>query len=215
MPETTPSEPTAKPTAKWRIPLVIGAVLAGAVIGYVGVSGLRHPAGGDVACNSAVDLAKKIAPLAHGEVAALTMATTPLRLPDLTFEDANGQPKKLSDWRGKTVLVNLWATWCVPCIKELPTLDALAAREAGKLQVVVVNEDLEGARVVAPFLQKRPLKTLKPWMDTNNALMIPLKASSLPTTVLYSADGKQVWRIARDMDWSGPEAAALIAQAGG
>ena len=81
MPETTPSEPIVKPTAKWRIPLVIGAVLAGAVIGYVGVSGLRHPAGGDVACNSAVDLAKKIAPLAHGEVAALTMATNPLRLP--------------------------------------------------------------------------------------------------------------------------------------
>ena len=104
MPETPPPESTTRPTAKWRIPLVIGAVLVGAVIGYVGISGLRHPAGGDIACNSAVDLAKKIAPLAHGEVAALTMATTPLRLPDLAFEDANGQPKKLSDWRGKTVL---------------------------------------------------------------------------------------------------------------
>jgi thiol-disulfide isomerase/thioredoxin len=136
-------------------------------------------------------------------------------IPTVEIRNADGQPAKLSDLKGKPLLVNLWATWCVPCIKELPTLDALAAREAGKLQVVVVNEDLEGARVVTPFLQKRPLKTLKPWMDTNNALMIPLKASSLPTTVLYSADGKQVWRIARDMDWSGPEAAALIAQAGG
>jgi thiol-disulfide isomerase/thioredoxin len=136
-------------------------------------------------------------------------------IPTVEIKNADGQPAKLSDLKGKPLLVNLWATWCVPCIKELPTLDALAAREAGKLQVVVVNEDLEGARVVAPFLQKRPLKTLKPWMDTNNALMIPLKASSLPTTLLYSADGKQVWRIARDMDWSGPEAAALIAQAGG
>jgi thiol-disulfide isomerase/thioredoxin len=136
-------------------------------------------------------------------------------IPTVEIRNADGQPARLSDLKGKPLLVNLWATWCVPCIKELPTLDALAAREAGKLQVVIVNEDLEGARVVAPFLQKRPLKTLKPWMDTNNALMIPLKASSLPTTVLYSADGKQVWRIARDMDWSGPEAAALIAQAGG
>jgi thiol-disulfide isomerase/thioredoxin len=136
-------------------------------------------------------------------------------IPTVEIRNGDNQPASLSDLKGKPLLVNLWATWCVPCIKELPTLDALAAREAGKLQVVVVNEDLEGARVVTPFLQKRPLKTLKPWMDTNNALMIPLKASSLPTTILYSADGKQVWRIARDMDWSGPEAAALIAQAGG
>ena len=136
-------------------------------------------------------------------------------IPSIEIRNGDNQPAKLSDLKGKPLLVNLWATWCVPCIKELPTLDALAAGEAGKLQVVGVNEDLEGARVVAPFLQKRPLKTLKPWMDTSNALMIPLKASSLPTTVLYSADGKQVWRIARDMDWSGPEAAALIAQAGG
>jgi thiol-disulfide isomerase/thioredoxin len=136
-------------------------------------------------------------------------------IPTVEIRNAEGQPAKLSDLKGKPLLVNLWATWCVPCIKELPTLDALAAREAGKLQVVIVNEDLEGARVVTPFLQKRPLKTLKPWMDTNNALMIPLKAASLPTTILYDANGKQVWRITRDMDWSGKEAAALIAQAGG
>jgi thiol-disulfide isomerase/thioredoxin len=136
-------------------------------------------------------------------------------IPTVEIRNADGQPAKLSDLKGKPLLVNLWATWCVPCIKELPTLDALAAREAGKLQVVIVNEDLEGARVVTPFLQKRPLKTLKPWMDTNNALMIPLKAASLPTTILYDANGKQVWRITRDMDWSGKEAAALIAQAGG
>ena len=103
MPETTPPQPAAKPAAGWRIPLVIGAVLAGAVIGYVGVSSLKRAPSGDIACNSAVDLAKKIAPLAHGEVAALTMASTPLRLPDLAFEDASGQPKKLSDFRGKTL----------------------------------------------------------------------------------------------------------------
>src|SRR5882724_2329486 len=131
MPDTSPSKPTAEPTAKpaarWRIPLVIGAVLVGVAAGYVGVSSFRRPAG-DLACTGAVDLAKKLAPLAHGEVAALTMATTPLRIPDLAFEDANGQPKKLSDWRGKTVLVNLWATWCVPCRREMPALDGLQAK---------------------------------------------------------------------------------------
>lgn len=135
-------------------------------------------------------------------------------IPDKEIRDASGAPAKLSDLKGKPLLVNLWATWCVPCVKELPTLDALAARENGRLQVVVVNEDLEGPRVVQPFLQRRPLKTLKPWLDTSNALMIPLKAASLPTTVLYDASGKEVWRITRDLDWTGAEAKRLLARAG-
>ena len=103
---------------------------------------MKRGASGDAACAGAVDLAKKIAPLAHGEVAALTMATAPLRLPDLAFEDADGKPKKLSDWRGKTVLLNLWATWCVPCRKEMPALDDLQAKLGGKdFEVVAVNID--------------------------------------------------------------------------
>ena len=135
-------------------------------------------------------------------------------IPTVEIKNDAGAAARLSDLKGKPVLVNLWATWCVPCIKELPTLDALAARDGARLQVVVVNEDLEGARVVTRFLQKRPLKTLKPWLDTANALMIPLKASSLPTTILYDAQGKEVWRVSRDMDWTSPAAAALLAQAG-
>src|SRR5712672_2728939 len=112
-----PERPVPLPAAMRRIPITIGAVLIGAAIGFAGVygiGGLKRGAGGDPACRGAVDLAQKLAPLAQGEVAALTMATVPLMLPDLAFEDASGQPKKLSDWRGRTVLVNLWATWCVP-----------------------------------------------------------------------------------------------------
>lgn len=134
-------------------------------------------------------------------------------IPSVELTNGEGAAAKLSDLKGKPLLVNLWATWCVPCVKELPTLDALAARDAGKLQVVVVSEDLEGARAVTPFLQKRPLKTLKPWLDTANALMIPLKVASLPTTILYDGEGKEVWRISRDMDWTSKEAAAMLAQA--
>jgi len=136
-------------------------------------------------------------------------------IPIVEIKNGDGQPAKLSDLKGKPVLVNLWATWCVPCIKELPTLDALAARDAGKLQVVLVNEDLEGVRVVAPFLQKHPIKNSKPWLDTANALMIPLKVASLPTTILYDANGKEVLRVDRDMDWTGPEAKALLAKVEG
>src|SRR3954453_9860976 len=123
------------PTAMRRLPIAIGAVVIGALIGFAGVygiGGLNRTANGDPACRGAVDLARKLAPLAHGEVAALTMATAPLRLPDLAFQDADGKPKKLSDWRGKTVLLNLWATWCVPCRKEMPALDALQTQLGGK-----------------------------------------------------------------------------------
>ena len=138
MPET----PSPRPAATRRIPIVIGAVLIGAVIGYAGVygiGGLRRNTGGDPACRPAVALSEKLAPLAHGEVAALTMATTPLKLPDLAFEDADGKPKKLSDWRGRTVLVNLWATWCVPCRREMPALDALQAKLGGPNFEVVAS----------------------------------------------------------------------------
>src|SRR5712672_4476535 len=135
-----PERPVPLPAAMRRIPITIGAVLIGAAIGFAGVygiGGLKRSTAGDPACRGAVDLARRIAPLAHGEVAALTMATAPLRLPDLAFEDAEGKPKKLSDWRGRTVLVNLWATWCVPCRKEMPALDGLQAKLSGPNFAVV------------------------------------------------------------------------------
>src|SRR5258708_5318621 len=100
-----PERPAPHLAAMRRIPITIGAVLIGAVIGFAGVSGiggLKRSTAGDPACRGAVDLARRLAPLAHGEVAALTMATLPLRLPDLAFEDAEGKARKLSDWRAPT-----------------------------------------------------------------------------------------------------------------
>jgi thiol-disulfide isomerase/thioredoxin len=92
---------------------------------------MKREAGGDPDCAPAMTLAKKVAPLATGEVAALTVVRKPMKMPDLTFEDGQGNPKKLSDWRGKTVLLNLWATWCVPCRKEMPALERLEAKLGG------------------------------------------------------------------------------------
>lgn len=135
-------------------------------------------------------------------------------LPTVDVKGPDGAPAKLSDLKGKPVLVNMWATWCVPCVKELPTLDALATAQAGKLVVVPVNQDLEGARIVQPFLAKRGFKTLRPWLDTANALMLGLKETALPVSILYDAEGKEVWRVRGDLDWTGPKAKALLAQAG-
>jgi thiol-disulfide isomerase/thioredoxin len=133
--------------------------------------------------------------------------------PSIEFKDGAGKTVKLADFKGKPLLVNMWATWCVPCVKELPALDALAAQSPG-LQVVAVSEDMEGARVVTPFLAKRGLKTLKPYLDTSNALLLALKEPGLPVSILYDANGKEVWRMRGDMEWTGPQAKALIAQAG-
>ena len=80
------------------------------------------------ACAAAVNTAGRIAPLARGEVAALTVSHKAFRLPDLAFKDAEGRARTLAQWRGRTVLLNLWATWCVPCRKEMPALDALDKR---------------------------------------------------------------------------------------
>src|SRR5579871_4226109 len=100
MTDDMPENPQSLPAPMRRIPYVIGAVLIGAAIGFGGIygfGGLKRNASGDQACAAAVDLSRKIAPLAHGEVAALTMATAPLQLPDLTFEDAQGKERRLSE----------------------------------------------------------------------------------------------------------------------
>ena len=214
MPETSPP----RLAATRRIPLAIGAVLVGALIGFVGVygiGGMKRGGSGDAACASAVDLAKKIAPLAHGEVAALTMATAPLRLPDLTFEDTNGKPKKLSDWRGKTVLLNLWATWCVPCRKEMPALDELQSKLGGKdFEVVAVNIDTRDPDKPKNFLKDANLTKLGYFTDQKAKVFQDLKAIGralgMPTSVLIDAQGCEIGTIAGPAEWASDDAVKLI-----
>ncbi|SDI45436.1 Thiol-disulfide isomerase or thioredoxin [Bradyrhizobium lablabi] len=213
-----PDLPTPRPAASRRIPLAIGAVAVGALIGFAAVYGFgafkRGPAG-DSACNGAVDLARKIAPLAQGEVAALTMATTPLRLPDLAFEDADGKPKKLSDWRGKTVLVNLWATWCVPCRKEMPALDSLQTKLGGKdFEVVAINIDTRDAEKPKNFLKDGNLAGLSYFSDQKAKVFQDLKnigkALGMPTSVLVDGQGCEIANIAGPAEWASDDAIKLI-----
>ena len=135
-------------------------------------------------------------------------------LPTAAFRTMAGAPATLAGLRGKPVLVNLWATWCAPCVKELPTLDALAKREGGKLAVVPVSEDLEGERVVAPFVKAHGYQALTPDLDPANALLLELKETGLPVTILYGADGRELWRVRGDLAWTGAKAKGLLAQAG-
>ncbi len=201
-----------------RIPITIGAVLIGAAIGFAGVygiGGLKRSTAGDPACRGAVDLARKLAPLAHGEVAALTMATAPLRLPDLAFEDAEGKPKKLSDWRGRTVLVNLWATWCVPCRKEMPALENLQTRLGGPdFEVVAVNIDTRDTEKPKNFLKEVNLTRLGYFSDPKAKVFQDLKATGralgMPTSVLVDGEGCEIATIAGPAEWASDDAVKLI-----
>ena len=216
-----PEPSTPQLAATRRIPVVIGAVLIGAVIGFgvvYGVGGLKRNATGDPACRGAVDLARKLAPLAHGEVAALTMATAPLRLPDLAFEDAGGKPKKLSDWRGRTVLVNLWATWCVPCRKEMPALESLQTRLGGPdFEVVAVNIDTRDPQKPKNFLKDAHLTRLGFYNDQKAKVFQDLKsvgrALGMPTSVLVDGQGCEIATIAGPAEWASEDAFKLITAA--
>src|SRR6202011_222946 len=216
-----PELPSPRPAATRRIPLAIGAVLIGAVIGFAGIygiSGLKHSTTGDPACRPAVDLARKLAPLAHGEVAGLTMATAPLRLPDLVFEDADAKPKKLSDWRGRTVLVNLWATWCVPCRREMPALESLQTRLGGPdFEVVAVNIDTRDPQKPKNFLKEANLNRLGYFTDQNAKIFQDLKgigrALGMPTSVLVDAQGCEIGTIAGPAEWGSEDAVKLISAA--
>ena len=213
-----PERPSPQPAAMRRIPITIGAVLIGAVIGFAGVygiGGLKRGTAGDPACRGAVDLARRLAPLAHGEVAALTMATAPLRLPDLAFEDADGKPKKLSDWRGRTVLVNLWATWCVPCRKEMPALESLQTRLGGpNFEVVAVNIDTRDPEKPKNFLKEANLTRLSYFSDQKAKVFQDLKsigrALGMPTSVLVDSQGCEIATIAGPAEWASDDAIKLI-----
>jgi len=216
-----PERPLAHPAALRRIPITIGAVLIGTAIGFAGVygiGGLKRGPAGDPACRGAVDLARKLAPLAHGEVAALTMATAPLRLPDLAFEDAEGKPRKLSDWRGRTVLVNLWATWCLPCRKEMPALENLQTRLGGPdFEVVAVNIDTRDTEKPKNFLKEVNLTRLNYFSDPKAKVFQDLKATGralgMPTSVLVDGEGCEIATIAGPAEWDSEDAVKLITAA--
>jgi thiol-disulfide isomerase/thioredoxin len=134
------------------------------------------------------------------------------RLPDLTFTDPSGKTLRLASLHGKPLLINLWATWCAPCVAELPTLDALAAREGQRLKVLTISQDGPKKDAVGSFLKQRGVKLLEPWIDPDLAMMTHYQAEVLPTTILYDADSREVWRAIGPREWGDAESAKLIAE---
>jgi thiol-disulfide isomerase/thioredoxin len=134
--------------------------------------------------------------------------------PAVGFNDPDGHATSLKAFAGKPTLVNFWASWCAPCVKELPTLDRLARAESGKLNVVAISQDDAPHTSVEAFLQTHKIATLVSYQDPTMGLSSAIGAEVLPTSVLFDANGKEVWRYVGDQDWTSPEAARLLADGG-
>jgi thiol-disulfide isomerase/thioredoxin len=134
--------------------------------------------------------------------------------PDVLFEDGEGQPIRLSVFRGRPVLVNLWATWCGPCVVEMPSLDALAARAGPGLEILTISQDHDGRQKVTDFFAAHRFQRLEAYLDPQMRLMSALGLDTLPTTILYDGEGREVWRMTGGAEWQSERAARLLAEAG-
>jgi len=202
---------------RWVAAVVLLAA-AGALVGAVyGIgSAIRNPDA--AACRPAVELARRIAPLARGEVAAVAVAGKPLRLPDLTFNDADGRSRALADWRGRSVLFNLWATWCIPCRHEMPALDALQAKLGGPdFEVVAVNIDTRDPDKPRSWLREVGVTRLAYYADPSakvfQDLKIAGKAIGMPTTLLVDPSGCEIGTIWGPAEWASEEGVRLVSAA--
>ena len=195
---------TLLPACQQKAPEQPAANEAAAAPEGVGVKGVHRDHKGEAAPATVFTDGEKPVKLAHKGQPA----------PSATFNDPDGGEMSLADFKGTPVLVNLWATWCAPCVKELPTLDKLAS--SGTIQVLAVSQDSGPHPSVVAFLKSHQLGTLKPYQDDKMALSGSLGPDTvLPTSILIGADGKEVWRYVGDLDWTSPEAAKLLSEAGG
>ena len=138
----------------------------------------------------------------------------PQASPDLRFETADGEPLSLSEFRGTAVLLNIWATWCAPCRKEMPALDRLQAKMGGAdFQVVALSVDRSGLDAIRSFFGEIGIKNLRIYVDQESGTMSALGVVGLPTTVLIDSDGREVQRWVGPAEWDSPEIIAVIEQA--
>ena len=218
MPEIDPATSGLPPKNVFRIQIAAVSVILAAAAGLggvYGIGGFMRNAQAQAQCAPAVDLAKKISPFAKGEVAALTMAAAPLQIPDLAFQDAGGSTRKLSEWRGRTVLINLWATWCVPCRKEMPALDKLQETLGGSdFEVVAINIDTRDPEKPKAFLKEAGLTKLAYFHDQKAKVFQDLKSAGralgMPTSVLVDGAGCEIGTIAGPAEWASDDAIKLI-----
>jgi thiol-disulfide isomerase/thioredoxin len=208
------------PTVRSRLPLAIGAavaLVATVAAGGVALYGTRAGVGNSAApqCAAAKGVAERLSPLARGEVAAFVAAAAPVPVPDLAFTGPDGNTRTLADFRGRTVLLNLWATWCAPCRQEMPALDHLQASLGGDaFEVVAVNIDTRNLDRPKAWLQEAGVRNL-PWYGDAQANVFQVlkrhgKAIGLPTTLVIDPNGCELGVLAGPAAWDSADALRLV-----
>ncbi len=152
--------------------------------------------------------------VAAGRLAAFVHKKTPEPLPDVSFTDGSGNSKSLADFRGKTILLNLWATWCAPCREEMPSLDRLQ-QEFGsdKFEVVALALERGGAKAARKFLDEIKASNLALYVDKSTRAGSKLRVLGMPTTILIDGEGREIGRLAGPAEWDTPEAKKLVSAA--
>jgi thiol-disulfide isomerase/thioredoxin len=137
-------------------------------------------------------------------------ASRPWPAPAASFTDADGKTLSLRDFAGKLVLVNLWATWCEPCRREMPSLERLQTRLGDKITILAISEDRGGSKAVAPFIAKLGLKVVKTYLDPESAVGRAFKVDGLPTSFLIDRQGRVLGRVEGEAEWDSPKMLAII-----
>ena len=153
-------------------------------------------------------------PLSQGQVAAFVFRKAPEALPEVKFQDAAGKERTLADWNGRVVLLNLWATWCLPCRKEMPSLDRLQ-KDMGsdKFEVVAVSVDRKGAEASKKFLDETQVVRLSLYVDATARMTSELRVIGLPATLLLDTQGREIGRLLGPAEWDSEDAKRLIRSA--
>ena len=150
-------------------------------------------------------------PPLSGWMAGFAPASEPVAFPGAAFVDERGRRLGFGDFRGRLVLVNFWATWCGPCVREMPSLARLHARLGGAdLAIVALSEDRLGWKKIAPFRDAHGLGDLPMFHDADSRTMFAARIKGLPTTILLGRDGREIGRLTGPAEWDSPEAVALI-----
>jgi thiol-disulfide isomerase/thioredoxin len=166
-------------------------------------------------CRAADVMTKRLRPTAKGEVAAVSVSKAPNPAPEIAFTGPSGQAMSLADLKGKVTLVNLWATWCVPCREEMPALDALQAEFGGeRFEVVAINVDTRNPEKPKAWLQENGIRNLAYYADGSGKLLQVLQRSGhvvgLPTTLLVDQAGCEVAILKGPAAWASADAKALV-----
>lgn len=193
----------------------LGGLLALAAGGAAWYGTTRAGSAVPAECRAAALAAGRVEPLAKGEVAAVSASATPRPVPALAFNGPDGQPMQLADLRGRTLLVNLWATWCVPCRQEMPALDKLQAELGGPdFEVVAINVDTRNTEKPKAWLQENGIRNLAYYADPGGKLLQVLQRSGhvvgLPTTLLVDPAGCEIAVLKGPAEWASPDALALV-----